>query len=60
MVDAGWTGIDAVERMWLNDYSQRRIISTFLKDVSIGEKRLTSMPDRVTNTINLAGGEVTK
>jgi hypothetical protein len=54
MVAAGWSGVETVERMWRDDLSQRRIISTFMKDASIGEKRLASMPDRVTNTINLA------
>eukprot|EP00927_Polykrikos_kofoidii_P072379 TRINITY_DN684_c2_g2_i1.p1 TRINITY_DN684_c2_g2~~TRINITY_DN684_c2_g2_i1.p1 ORF type:complete len:621 (-),score=92.25 TRINITY_DN684_c2_g2_i1:98-1717(-) len=33
--------------------SERHIISGFVKDVSFGAKRLISMPDRVTNTINV-------
>ena len=36
--------------MWLQSFGGRPIISAFMKDRSIGEKRLTSMPDRVTNT----------
>jgi hypothetical protein len=48
--------IDELSRVWLEDYSRRKAISGFLKDRSIGEKRLTSMPDRITNTINLASG----
>ena len=42
--------------MWQQSFGQRKIISEFMKDRSLGEKRLASMPDRVTNTINLAGG----
>eukprot|EP00434_Breviolum_minutum_P011894 symbB.v1.2.010495.t1/scaffold647.1/size176639/3 len=34
----------------------RRIISEFLRDPVIGKKRLASMPDRVTNTIQLLQG----
>lgn len=33
------------------------MVSGFLKDPEIGSKRLASMPDRVTNTIQLASGE---
>ena len=43
--------------MWLQSFSQRPIISGFMKDRSIGEKRLTSMPDRVTNTARRAHPE---
>ena len=34
----------------------RKIISGFMKDKELGKKRLMSMPDRTTNTINLGGG----
>ena len=44
------------QAMWQQSFGQRKIISGFMKDRSLGEKRLASMPDRVTNTINLAGG----
>ena len=56
MVGAGWSGVDATEQFWTTDYSSRKIVSGFLKDAAIGEKRLASMPDRVTNTINTASG----
>ena len=39
--------------MWQASFSQRKIISGFMKDRSLGEKRLASMPDRVTNTVTL-------
>lgn len=42
--------------MWQDDYSKRCIISAFLKDKQIGAKRLASMPDRLTNSIDLAAG----
>lgn len=54
MRSAGWTGLDDVSRIWESDYSNRRIISEFLKDKSLGSKRLASMPDRITNTINVS------
>jgi len=39
---------------WSTDYSGRNIVTKFLKEKSLGSKRLASMPDRVTNTINVA------
>jgi len=52
----GWSGVDETDALWQSSFGQRAIISGFMKDRSLGEKRLASMPDRVTNTINLAGG----
>jgi len=54
MVSEGWKGIAETEAVWRDDYSSRKIISAFLKDAKLGEKRLASMPDRVTNTISTA------
>lgn len=48
----GWEGLDEVEARWHSDFSQRRIISGFMKDKGLGDKRLASMPDRVTNSID--------
>jgi len=56
MEKQGWTGLDVVARMWEEDYSKRKIVSEFLKDKGIGSKRLASMLDRITNTLNLADG----
>jgi hypothetical protein len=50
---AGWK---SVRSYWDDDFSKRRIVSGFMKDDKLGSKRLASMPDRVTNTINLADG----
>ena len=47
-----WGGLDETEARWLSDFSSRKIISGFMKDKTLGEKRLASMPDRYTNTIN--------
>ena len=58
MREAGFEGVDETRQMWLTDYKNRRSISGFLKDDLIGKKRLASMPDRVTNTINAADGSV--
>lgn len=33
-------------RHWIENYHQKWAVSEFLKDKRIGEKRLTSMPDR--------------
>merc|ERR1719221_2167176 len=48
-------GVDEVEEaMWNGGelrLKHRRMITEFLKDSSLGDKRLISMPDRVTNTI---------
>lgn len=55
MAQHGFPGLDELERRWYNDYRQRQAISGFLKDKAIGSKRLVSMPDRITNTINSDG-----
>ena len=52
----GICNLDSLQAMWTDDFSRRRAISGFLKDPLIGEKRLTSLPDRITNTINLKDG----
>jgi hypothetical protein len=51
MKDAGWSGVDETRKYWEDDYKQRKVISEFIKDPELGKKRLASMPDRVTNTI---------
>jgi len=48
---AGWK---SVADYWNSDFSKRKIVSDFLKDGELGSKRLASMPDRITNTINTA------
>ncbi|GBG29888.1 Hypothetical Protein FCC1311_061082 [Hondaea fermentalgiana] len=49
--------IKTTMNMWKTNFRSRKIISGFLKDGELGKKRLTSMPDRVTNTIPLRSGE---
>ena len=39
-------------------FAPRKIVSQFIKDGAIGAKRLTSMPDRVSNTITADGRTV--
>lgn len=48
----GWS---SVRSYWENDFKNRKIISEFMKDSLLGSKRLASMPDRITNTINVVG-----
>jgi uncharacterized protein (UPF0333 family) len=52
MTTVGWTGVDETRKRWQSEYRNRKIISEFVKDGTLGKKRLASMPDRVTNTIN--------
>uniref|UniRef100_A0A7S3YQ99 Endonuclease/exonuclease/phosphatase domain-containing protein n=1 Tax=Lotharella globosa TaxID=91324 RepID=A0A7S3YQ99_9EUKA len=58
MQQQGWQGTDEALHLYETDYKHRRVISGFLKDKNIGSKRLVSMPDRITNTINLANGAI--
>lgn len=44
--------LDQLSDIWETDYRMRYAIKGYLKDRSLGEKRLASMPDRITNTIN--------
>lgn len=53
LVDAGWK---SVKSYWESDFSKRTIVEGFLKDPTLGSKRLASMPDRITNTITTASG----
>jgi hypothetical protein len=49
-------GLSALEDIWNLDFRNRWSFSEFLQDSAIGDKRLASMPDRITNTINLFDG----
>jgi len=55
MLSVGWDENKEVRKYWESDYMNRNIISGFLKDAELGSKRLASMPDRITNTINVEG-----
>jgi len=48
----GWMGLSETRAEWEGNYANRKIIAGFMKDKDIGAKRLASMPDRITNTIN--------
>ena len=52
MERVGWSGVKETREQWESSYKGRKIISEFVKDSVLGKKRLASMPDRVTNTIN--------
>jgi len=54
MLGCGWP---SVRGYWEDDFRNRKIISGFMKDSLLGNKRLASMPDRITNTINVAGSD---
>ncbi|GMI42334.1 hypothetical protein TrCOL_g13336 [Triparma columacea] len=55
MGSAGFKDLPKVRKFWEDDFKSRPIITGFMKDKSLGSKRLTSMPDRYTNTINVVG-----
>uniref|UniRef100_A0A6U6K6R3 Endonuclease/exonuclease/phosphatase domain-containing protein n=1 Tax=Odontella aurita TaxID=265563 RepID=A0A6U6K6R3_9STRA len=59
MVDtAGWgLHTPTVRSYWEKDLRSRKIVSEFVRDKSLGNKRLASMPDRITNTINVLNKE---
>lgn len=46
-------GVEEVEASMWPQLRQRLAVSGFMKDKSLGAKRLISMPDRVTNTIQV-------
>jgi len=54
MLGCGWP---SVRGYWEDDFRNRKIISGFMKDPLLGSKRLASMPDRITNTINVVGSD---
>mmetsp|Transcript_18736 Transcript_18736/g.30744 ORF Transcript_18736/g.30744 Transcript_18736/m.30744 type:complete len:518 (-) Transcript_18736:1076-2629(-) len=54
MDGVGW---DNVRSYWDNDFKNRKIVEGFMKDPLLGSKRLASMPDRITNTINVVGSD---
>jgi len=58
MKDVSAPDLDTVSNMWESDYRGRRVVSQFLRDGVIGKKRLASMPDRVSNTIQLSSGKL--
>ena len=51
----GCNGVEDLMHVWRTEYKERYAISGFLKDKAIGSKRLISMPDRISNTINSEG-----
>ena len=51
----GACALDRLDEVWTNELMGRFAISEFLKDRSLGEKRLISMPDRMTSSIETQG-----
>ncbi len=52
------THVESVEEVWKTSFQHRHIVSGILKDGELGKKRLMSMPDRITNTIETSEGIV--
>lgn len=58
MTAANWTGVAETRILWDTVYKERKVITEFIKNLDLGKKRLTSMPDRVTNSITTSSGIV--
>ena len=56
LLSNGVHDLQKLDEIWLRDLMDRYLVSEFLKDRSFGEKRLISMPDRITNSIATKGG----
>jgi hypothetical protein len=50
--EAKFADVEDAVSLWNAEYQGRSIIEGFMKDKLIGTKRLMSMPDRTTNTLN--------
>jgi hypothetical protein len=55
LVIQGEDNLDLVDQIWHDDLKHRQTISGFLKDLTLGEKRLISMPERVTSSVDIVG-----
>uniref|UniRef100_A0A7S3LKF6 Endonuclease/exonuclease/phosphatase domain-containing protein n=1 Tax=Aplanochytrium stocchinoi TaxID=215587 RepID=A0A7S3LKF6_9STRA len=60
MKQQGWDEVDIsdTKEYWEKNFKGKTIIKGFMKDGELGKKRLASMPDRITNTINTVDGQV--
>mmetsp|Transcript_6731 Transcript_6731/g.21055 ORF Transcript_6731/g.21055 Transcript_6731/m.21055 type:complete len:154 (-) Transcript_6731:97-558(-) len=54
----GISGLDSLRQAWRTDHRTRPCFTRFIRDKALGEKRPISMPDRITNTINLSCGAI--
>jgi hypothetical protein len=54
---AGADSLEMLDEAWESNLKSRKAISEFLKDTSLGEKRLISMPDRMTTSIKTHCGK---
>ena len=55
----GIGNLDKLDQIWYEDISNRNSISDFMTDISLGKKRLISMPERITSSIRTELGNVT-
>jgi hypothetical protein len=58
MKQAGWSGLEETKAQYHSVYKNKKIVTEFIRDETIGKKRLTSMPDRLTNTIETSSGDI--
>lgn len=58
MATQNWEGLEDIKRIWTTEMQHNCIISGFLKNATLGKKRLISMPDRFTNTLTAANGTI--
>ena len=57
MKAVGVCDLNMLDEAWESDFKHRKAISEFLKDKALGEKRLISMPDRMTTSIKTNCGK---
>lgn len=53
-----WNGLEETKSQYLLNYQNKKIITEFIRNDLIGKKRLISMPDRLTNTIEMSNNEL--
>jgi len=55
-MDTFASSMEYVKQEWETNYRERKIVSGFMKDRGLGDKRLISMADRTTNCIDTVDG----
>ena len=58
LANHGTPNLGDLESVWCQELASRKSITEYLKDQSLGEKRLISMPDRMTSTLKSVCGDI--
>ena len=54
----GITHLENLDLLWRSELAGRKSITEYLKDQSLGEKRLISMPDMMTSSLKTLSGDI--